>query len=293
MSEMILQVKNLHKFYPEFDLDNINLELPRGYIMGFIGQNGAGKTTTIKSILGLINIDGGEVKLFGKDLKYAEMEVKNKIGFVGENQYFYEDMSVAWTVRFFKKIYQTWNDKLCADLLRKYKISTSKKVKDLSKGMRVKLAFTLAMAHEPELLILDEPTSGLDPAARHDVLQEILEMIKDENKSVFFSSHITQDIEKIADYVTFIDNGKILFSDEKDMLLDSYKKVIFNVKNEEKISVIRPQFISFKNEGRGCVGVIDSIEKMDHFKNDLDGEIEIQQVGLDEIFLAYVRGEVA
>lgn len=293
MSEMILEVKNLSKKYTEFALKNINLELPRGYIMGFIGQNGAGKTTTIKAILNLIRQDSGEVRIFGLDPGEAEMEVKNRIGFVGENQYFYEEMSISWTVNFFKKIYSTWNNQLCNELLDKFKISRSKRVKDLSKGMRVKLAFALALAHEPELLILDEPTSGLDPAARHDVLQEIQEMIKDERKSVFFSSHITQDIEKIADYVTFIDNGQIIFSEEKDQVLDRFKKVIFSVKDERGIAELQKEFISFKNIGRSCLGITSSLDLLTGRKSNLISEMEVQRVGLDEIFLAYVKGEVS
>lgn len=293
MSEMILQVKNVTKQYPEFELKGVNLELPRGYIMGFIGQNGAGKTTTIKAILNLIRRDSGEIRIFGLDPVEDEMEIKNKIGFVGENQYFYEEMSVKWTVNFFKRIYRTWNDQLCSELLQKFKISLSKKVKDLSKGMRVKLAFVLALAHEPELLILDEPTSGLDPAARHDVLQEILEMIKDEKKSVFFSSHITQDIEKVADYVTFIDNGKIIFTEEKDRVLDRFKKVVFNVTDERLIAQVQPAFVSLKHVGRSCVGITGNLETVRHLRANFAGEMEVQQVGLDEIFLAYVKGEVS
>lgn len=289
MSELILQVKGLSKYYSEFELTNVNLELPRGYIMGFIGQNGAGKTTTIKSILNLIHRDFGEVRLFGKDMQEAEQEIKDRIGFVGENQYFYEEMSVAWTVGFFKKIYSQWNDKLCSDLLKKYKISPSKKVKALSKGQRVKLALVMALAHDPELLILDEPTSGLDPAARHDVLQDVLELIADGNKSVFFSSHITQDLEKVADYVTFIDNGQILFSEEKDVVLDQYRKVIFTVSHEQELQQLRSSFVSFKNAGNSCVGITDSVDLIRSRVNDL----EVQRVGLEDIFLAHVKGEIA
>ena len=293
MSEMILQVKNLSKEYKEFQLKNVNLELPRGFIMGFIGKNGAGKTTTIKAILNLIQRDSGDVQLFGVDPLEHEMDVKNRIGFVGENQYFYEDMSVDWTASFFRKIYRQWDDQLLKDLLTKFQISRKKRVKDLSKGMRVKLAFALALAHNPELLILDEPTSGLDPAARHDVLQEIQEMIKDERKSVFFSSHITQDIEKIADYVTFIDNGRILFSEEKDVLLDRFKKVVFSVKEDRGIEMVRPNFISLKSIGRSCVGITGSLDTLNRLKGDIITEMDIQRIDLDEIFIAHVKGEVS
>lgn len=293
MSDTILQVKNLSKTYPEFSLKKVNLELPRGYVMGLIGQNGAGKSTTIKAILNLIHPDEGEIRLLGRDSVHDAMEIKNRIGFVGENQYFYEEMSVKWTVNFFKQIYRTWNDALCRDLLTKFKISQSKKVKDLSKGMRVKLAFTLAFAHEPELLILDEPTSGLDPAARHDVLQEILEMIKDEQKSVFFSSHITQDLEKIADFVTFIDDGKVIFSEEKDMVLDRFKKVTFHLTDERVLSELKPAFVSLKHVGRTCLGITGSVEQVKQSCHKMAGNLEILPVGLDEIFLAYVKGEVS
>lgn len=289
MNDLILQVKGLSKSYPEFELTDINLELPRGFIMGFIGQNGAGKTTTIKSILNLIHRDRGEIRLFGLDLGEREQEIKDRIGFVGENQYFYEEMSVAWTVGFFKKIYSRWNDRLCADLLAKYKISPSKKVKVLSKGQRVKLAMVMALAHEPELLILDEPTSGLDPAARHDLLQDVLEVITDGDKSVFFSSHIIQDLERIADYVTLIDNGQILFSEEKDLILDRYRKVIFNLPTEQELRLLQPNLISFKQVGKSCVGITDAVDLV----RSRVADVEVQRVGLDEIFLAHVKGEIA
>lgn len=289
VSELILELRDVSKKYPEFTLSKVNLQLPRGFVMGFIGQNGAGKSTTIKSILNLIHRDEGEIKIFGKKMEDAEMEIKNKLGFVGENQYFYEDISVNWVVNFFKKIYWHWDDQYCQQLLTKFKISLTKKVKTLSKGMRVKLAIALALAHNTELLILDEPTSSLDPAARYDVLREIVSLIKDENKSVFFSSHITEDIEKIADYLTFIDNGKILFSGEKDLIIGRYKKVILRSVSETKFEQIRSEFVSIKNLGDNCLGIIDNVEKLRKYRLN---QMEIKQVSLEEIFLAHARGDV-
>lgn len=289
MSELILELCNVSKRYPEFNLSKINLQLPRGYVMGFIGQNGAGKSTTIKSILNLIQRDEGEIRIFGQRMEDAEMEIKNKLGFVGENQYFYEDVSVNWLISFFKKIYQRWDDQYCQQLLSKFRISRTKKVETLSKGMRVKLAIALALAHDAELLILDEPTSSLDPAARYDVLQEILALIKNENKSVFFSSHITEDIEKVADYLTFIDNGKILFSGEKDLILERYKKVLFTLPDESQLEQIRTEFVSFKKIGSSCLGIIEQVERLKKYRLN---QMEMKQVGLEEIFLAHVRGDV-
>ena len=225
MKDNILEIINLCKSYGNFELSDVNISLPRGYIMGFIGANGAGKTTTIKLIMNMIKKDSGEIRVFGKDHVKYELYIKNKVGYVSEQPVFYENQTVAWNVNFAKKFYDEWDDALFEDLLTRFNIDSSKKINQLSKGMKMKTALAIALSHRPELLILDEPTSGLDPIVRDELLGILMEFIQDESRSVFFSSHITSDIEKIGDYVTFIDNGRIILSEEKDKILDEWKIV--------------------------------------------------------------------
>lgn len=240
MKDNMLEIINLCKSYGNFELSDVNISLPRGYIMGFIGANGAGKTTTIKLIMNMIKKDSGEIRVFGKDHVKYELYIKNKVGYVSEQPVFYENQTVAWNVNFAKKFYDEWDDALFEDLLTRFNIDSSKKINQLSKGMKMKTALAIALSHRPELLILDEPTSGLDPIVRDELLGILMEFIQDESRSVFFSSHITTDIEKIGDYVTFIDNGRIILSEEKDKILDEWKivKGDINLMNNYKKDLI-------------------------------------------------------
>ena len=195
--------------------------------MGFIGPNGAGKTTTIKIIMNMARKSGGTVEVLGLDHRIHEEEIKRRIGYLGEEPCFYEEMTPLWFGGFVSKYYPTWDKAYFSATLDRFGIDPLKRVKDLSKGMKVKLGLALALSHKPELLILDEPTSGLDPVIRRDVLDELMSVIQDEKRSVFFSTHITQDIERIADYVTFIHRGRIVESDVKDDILGRWKSISF------------------------------------------------------------------
>ncbi|NPV81585.1 MAG: ABC transporter ATP-binding protein [Firmicutes bacterium] len=222
-----LFLSGVSKTYPRFTLKKVSFTLPRGYIMGFIGPNGAGKSTTIKIIMNMVRKSGGTVKVLGLDHSGHEIEIKHHIGYLGEEPHFYEEMTPAWFGAFVGKYYPTWDLAYYRSTLERFNIDPSKRVKDLSKGMKVKLGLALALSHRPELLVLDEPTSGLDPVIRHDILAELMAVIQDERRSVFFSTHITQDVEKIADYVTFINDGKIVISDVKDDVLARWKRISF------------------------------------------------------------------
>lgn len=208
--ENILEIKNLSKKYDSFELKNINIELPKGTIMGFIGENGAGKTTTIKSILNIINKDSGQIKIFGLDNK--ETKIKEDIGVVLDDSFLSEYLNPLDINKIMKNIYKNWDEKLYFKYLEDFKLSKEKISKEYSNGMKMKLKIAVALSHHPKLLILDEPTSGLDPIARNEILDIFQEFIQDENKGIFVSSHITSDLEHIADYITFINNGEIIFS---------------------------------------------------------------------------------
>ncbi len=220
MSENVLALDNVCKSYSGFDLRNVSFELPRGYIMGFVGPNGAGKTTTIRLIMDLARPDSGRITVLGRQMAANQIELKRRIGYVPENHEFYSDMTVAWTAQFVGRHYPTWNEGRFRDLLRRYDVDPRKKVGALSKGTRAKLAMALALAHHPELLILDEPTSGLDPVVRRELLSDLLEFVADGDRSVLFSTHITSDLERVADYVTFIVNGQVVASDEREAMLE-------------------------------------------------------------------------
>ena len=207
-----LEVKNLCKKYSEFELKNINLKLPKGMIMGLIGENGAGKTTTIKSILNLINIDNGEIKIFGLNIKENEKKIKEDIGVVLDDAFFSEYLNPADINKIMRKIYENWDEKLYYKYLEDFKLPKNKISKEFSSGMKMKLKIAVALSHHPKLLILDEPTSPLDPVARSEILDIFQDFIQNEENSIFVSSHITSDLEHIADYITFINNGEIVLS---------------------------------------------------------------------------------
>ena len=205
----ILEVSNLHKTYPTFTLKDVSFALEPGYIMGFIGSNGAGKTTTLKSIMGLVNKDGGTVRMFGDDFAQHELSIKQKIGFMmGETDCFPKHTlkQITATVR---RFYPDWNEPAYRKCLERFELDENKKVDELSSGMRVKYNLALALSHNAELLILDEPTSGLDPVARDDLLTLFQELIEDGDMSILFSTHITSDLDKCADYITYIKKGAV------------------------------------------------------------------------------------
>ena len=196
----VLEINNITKDYKKFKIDNISFNLPKGYIMGFIGANGAGKTTTIKLILNMIKRDSGEIKVFGLDNIREEERIKEQIGVVFDECYYLEDWTINDVEKAVSMFYKNWNSSIYEKYLKEFNLARDKKVKDLSRGMRMKLMIAVAFSHEAKLLILDEPTSGLDPVARDEFLDILRDYIEDEEKSVIFSSHITSDIEKIADF---------------------------------------------------------------------------------------------
>ncbi len=218
--EYSLEVKNLTKRYKDFALDNVSLGLPYGSIMGFVGENGAGKSTTINLILNLISREGGTVTLLGKDNKSDMNEIKEFIGVVFDDCCFPQDSTCRNINLFMKNIYKTWDEGKFYSLIKQYSLAEGKPVKEFSKGMKMKLSIAAALSHGSKLLILDEATSGLDIVVRNEVLDLLLDFVKDKGNSVFISSHIVTDLEKICDYLTFIHKGRIVFSSPKSKVLE-------------------------------------------------------------------------
>lgn len=230
----ILEIKNLCKNYPGFSLDHISFSLKPGYIMGFIGKNGAGKTTTIKSIYQLIHFDSGEIAVFGKSISdYNETELKQDISLMLGGMDIYPNFRLRSITDAIKGFYQRFDEVRYQALMHKFSLDQEKRFKELSNGMKTKYLLTLAMSHHAKLLILDEPTSGLDPFSRDEILTEFQEFIKDGEHSILFSTQIISDLESIADYITYIKDGKIVKSEEKDRFIDDYRLIKYT-KEEEK-----------------------------------------------------------
>lgn len=221
----MLAVDRLNKRYPSFALTDVSFEIPAGYIVGFIGINGAGKTTTLKSILNLTRPDSGHVTFLGEDLYAHEVELKQKIGFTLGPVDFYPKHSVRKVVDVYRRFYDEWDGSAFAAYLDRFGVDDGKKICDLSSGMRVKLGIALALSHGARLIILDEPTSGLDPVARDQLLDLLREVVDDGERSVLFSTHITSDLDKCADYVIFIRDGRVIAYDTKDDLVDRHALV--------------------------------------------------------------------
>jgi len=228
MSEAVdnaLEVRALVKDYGDFRLKNVTFSLPRGYIMGLIGPNGAGKTTVIKLILNLLHRDEGNVRIFGLDNRASEVEVKSRIGFVHDAPVFYEHLTLRKLKDTVAPFYGSWDETAFHRLIEEFDLPLGKKFSRLSRGMKMKFALALALSHRADLLILDEPTSGLDPVFRRELLTKLSAFIQDEGKSVLFSTHITSDLERIADFITFIHDGEVVFSSPRDEILEKWAVV--------------------------------------------------------------------
>jgi ABC-2 type transport system ATP-binding protein len=221
----ILRVEKLNKKYPKFHLKNVSFTMDKGYIMGFIGVNGAGKTTTLKSMLNMVHSDSGKVTIMDKDYSENEIDLKKEIGYMFGGVDFYPKKKIHLVTKVLKRFYPEWDDSIYNRYCRKFRIDQDKKIDELSDGMKVKYSLALALSHNAKLFLLDEPTSGLDPAARDNLLELFQELVEDGEKSILFSTHITSDLEKCADFITYIDEGEIIDSCTKDEFIGSYKIV--------------------------------------------------------------------
>ena len=282
--ENILEVRNLNKDYKGFKLKDINLTLPKGMIMGLIGENGAGKTTTIKSILNLTKVDSGEVKIFGLNIKEDEEKIKEDIGVVLDDSFFSEHLTAEDINQIMKNIYENWDENLFFKYLVDFKLPLKQEFKEFSSGMKVKLKISTAISHCPKLLILDEPTSGLDPVARSERLDIFQDFIQNGENSILVSSHITSDLEHIADYITFISDGRILLSKTRDELLDEYG--IVHCTEEEFKKIDKKDYLRYK-KNKYAYDVL--IEDKKEFKKKYELKV-IDKPTLDDIMVIYIKG---
>ena len=255
----LIEIRGLCKKFPSFQLQNVDITLEEGFIMGFIGRNGAGKSTTLKTSLNLMNSDGGSVKLCGLSMPQDELEIKNQVGYVFGGVDFYPESKIGHITNVTKSFYREWNEELYKELCDRFEIDQNKRFKHLSAGMKVKYSLAVAMSHNPKLLILDEPTSGLDPAARDDLVLLFQEFIEDGKHSILFSTHITSDLEKCADYITYIKEGKILASTDKDSFRQSYISVAG--KKEQLTPEAEGKIIGLHKHQLGFEGIMKSEDK--------------------------------
>lgn len=276
----ILHVDNLCKKYKNFKLNNVSLQLPKGFIMGLIGENGAGKTTLIKLIMNLVKKDSGDIKIFDKDNVKFEREIKDRIGFVYDEVCYYDHMSLKENGNMVSMLYSKWDKDKFNYYLNKFELNKDKKLKELSKGMRMKFSLCIALSHGAEFIIMDEPTVGLDPVVRSEVLEELQSLMENENMGVLISTHITSDLERIADYITFIKDGSIVFSKPKDEIMEAYKiiKGDCNILTKE----VEKHFEGISKNRFGFEGLTSQVDKVREILGD---NIVVDRATIEDIMI--------
>ncbi|MGG4267690.1 ABC transporter ATP-binding protein [Peribacillus simplex] len=280
----VLEVNNLNKTYDNFSLKDVTFSLNEDCITGFIGTNGAGKTTTIKAILGLILKDSGNINFLGKDMDKNERKSKNKIGIVLDEGYFYDELTLKEMKNVIAPSYTDWDEPVFLAYIKQFSLNLEQKISTLSKGMRMKFAVALALSHHADLLIMDEPTSGLDPLVRSELMNILLDFMKEPGKSVFFSTHITSDLDKVADMIILIDDGKILVNEEKDVLVETHALV----KGDNQLinEQTKKLFLNLYQSQYGFEGIT-------HKKDDvrrLMPDVLMERPTIENIMLSYIGG---
>ncbi|KGO15169.1 ABC transporter ATP-binding protein [Clostridium botulinum] len=280
----ILEVTGLKKVYKDFNLSDISFSLQEDCITGFIGVNGAGKTTTLRAILNLISKESGLIKFFGKDMQTNEKELKNRIGIVLDDGCFYDDLSMSEMKSIIAPAYSTWSERDYKAYMERFNLNPYQKISALSKGMRMKFALALALSHNADLLIMDEPTSGLDPLIRSQLMEILTDYMNQGGKSVFFSTHVTSDLDKIADMLILIDNGKILFEEEKDTLIDNHRLVKGDKKYLNKET--RKLFLNIQESSFGFTGLTKQLDLVQKSMSN----ILVERPSIEDIMLGYIEG---
>lgn len=276
-----ITLSNVTKKYKEFTLDNISLTLPKGSIMGFVGENGAGKSTTIKLILDLIRRDSGSISVLGENNLKNQKHWKEKIGVVLDECSFIDTFNLENVNTIMKNAYSQWDEGAFRKYAKRFSLSPKKLMKEYSRGMKMKLSIAVALSHNAKLLILDEATSGLDPMIRDEILDVFLEFIEDENNSILISSHIISDLEKICDYITFIHDGRIVLSENKDDLLERYG--ILKCSNDDFTRIDKSTIIGCRKNQFGVEALV--------LKNKLKGNHVVDRANIEDIMLFYVKNK--
>ena len=280
-----IEIKNLRKNLGNFSLKIDDLKIPEGFVTGFIGPNGSGKTTTIKLIMNMINKDEGFIKMWGKDYKINNLNIKDKIGYVGEFSGYLHEAKIGRIKKSLSVFYKNWDEKLYEKYMKEFNLNEDKAYKDLSKGQQKKFEIVMAMSHHPKLIIMDEPTANLDPLVRNELLNILQERIEEDNATVFFSTHITSDLDKIGDYVVFIYKGEIFLADTKDNILENH--IIVKGKKELLNNETRNIFISINENAFGFEGLVNNRKKAYEIFGE---EVLYDKPNLEDILTYYTRG---
>jgi ABC-2 type transport system ATP-binding protein len=290
MTGLAVHFAGVGKDYPHFSLDDINLDLPTGGVMGLIGANGAGKSTTIRILMGLVHQDRGAVQVLGHAMPARQAEAKLDVGFASEDLRLYGPATLAWHMAFIRSIYPAWDPPYAEKLLRRFDLRPEQKIKGLSHGQRVKAALLLVLARRPRLLVLDEPTTGLDPVARHEVLGELMAVLDDERRTILFSSQNTLDIEQISDQITFIDRGRIIDSADKESFLERWRRVRLEVPAGVVLPAL-PGILASVGRGRLVVLTTDRYDPAMAAALTAAGAAvqAVETMTLEEIFIANVQ----
>ncbi len=282
--ENIMEVKSVSKKFPKFSLKDVSFEVPKGAIVGFIGRNGAGKTTTLKGIMNLQHFDSGNVNVFGSDFRENELKAKQEIGFTLSELSYYPNKSIKQMMQVTKKFYQNFNEEKYAKLCKLFNLDENKKLQELSSGMKVKYSLAIALSYDAKLLILDEPTSGLDPISRDEVLDIFSSIVKDKEKGILFSTHITSDLDKCATHIVYIHEGAIVYNGSKKDFIDSYY-ILSAKKLDEKV---QDKLISYKNKNDGVEGLV---SKKDYASLNKNKNVKLRKPNLEEIMIYLERGK--
>jgi ABC-2 type transport system ATP-binding protein len=294
MTEPAAKLQGVGKDYRFFSLDDIDLEVPGGRVVGFIGRNGAGKSTTIRILMGLVHQDRGEVQVVGHAMPAGQKAAKWDIGFVSEDMRLYDTATIEWHMGFIRSIYPKWDEALARDLVKRFDLRPEQRVKGLSHGQRVKAALLLALARRPRLLLLDEPTTGLDPVARREVLRELADVLGgDDRRSVLFSSHNTADVEEIADQIAFIDRGRIIECSDKAAFMQRWRRVKLDVPEGITLPAIEG-VISVRRSGRSAIATTSAYEpSLPSAYVSAGARVDaVESMTLEEIFLTSVEHNV-
>lgn len=284
-SDNAIVIKNLKRNYKDFTLGNISFHVPKGSIMGFVGENGAGKTTTIKAIMNLIQYNEGEITVLGVNSRELPKELKEQIGVVFDGSNLHDNMNSRNINLVMSNIYSNWDKKIYEEYMKKFQLPDKKIIKEYSRGMKMKLSIAIALSHHSKLLILDEATSGLDPMVRDEILDIFLDFIQNEEHTILLSSHIISDIEKIADYVTFIHKGKIVFNESKDNLI--YQYGVIHCRKEEVTGIDRSFVVGIRENSFGSDVMI---RNKDVFQRQNRG-YTVERTSIEEIMLFVSRGK--
>lgn len=276
--ETIVKLKNVNKKFKDFSLENLSLEINKGYITGFIGSNGSGKSSTIRIMMDLVRPDSGDLEVFGLNYEEHDKEIKNRIGFVYDGNIYYDGLNLSDIQKIVGPSYSNWNKATYFNYLKNFNLPMNKPIKTFSKGMQMKASLAIALSHEPELLIMDEPTAGLDPVFRRELLNILQDIMIDENRTIFFSTHITSDLEKIADYVAFIKDGRLIFNHSINDLQENFSLIKGAVELLDRDT--SKEFVHINYSGDTFEAMTDNAEKIRRIFGDT---IIIDKISLEEI----------